>query len=92
MFIVSLLVLLVLGTGAFASDMPRKMGITYVKAPLNVPSIVAKYNMTFEKAYDGVDLSFPEITEGPKQTEAMAAGEIGIASCLGSTSAILAAS
>jgi sulfonate transport system substrate-binding protein len=48
--------------------------------------------MTFEKAYEGVDLSFPEITEGPKQTAALAAGEIGIASCLGSTSAILAAS
>ncbi|NLD04461.1 MAG: aliphatic sulfonate ABC transporter substrate-binding protein [Synergistaceae bacterium] len=72
--------------------MPEKIGITYVKAPLNIPSIVAKYNMTFEKAYEGVDLSFPELTEGPKQTAALAAGEIGIASCLGSTSAILAAS
>jgi len=91
-FTVALLVLLVAVTGAFASDMPEKMGITYVKAPLNIPSIVAKYNMTFEKVYDGIDLSFPEITEGPKQTAAMAAGEIGIASCLGSTSAILAAS
>ena len=91
-FIAALLVLSVAVTGAFASDMPEKLGITYVKAPLNVPSIVAKYNMVFEKAYEGVDLSFPEITEGPKQTAALAAGEIGIASCLGSTSAILAAS
>jgi sulfonate transport system substrate-binding protein len=91
-FFVALLVLLVAVTRSFASDMPEKMGITYVKAPLNIPSIVAKYNQTFEKAFDGVDLSFPEITEGPKQTAAMAAGEIAIASCLGSTSAILAAS
>lgn len=37
-------------------------------------------------------LTFPELTEGPKQTAALAAGEIGIASCLGSTSALLAAS
>lgn len=91
-FLAALLVLSVAATGSFASDMPRKLGITYVKAPLNIPSIVAKYNMTFEKSYEGVDLSFPEITEGPKQTAALAAGEIGIASCLGSTSAILAAS
>ncbi|MDD4160162.1 MAG: NrtA/SsuA/CpmA family ABC transporter substrate-binding protein [Synergistaceae bacterium] len=91
-FLAVLLVLSVTVTGAFASDMPARLGITYVKAPLNIPSIVAKYNKTFEKEYKGVDLFFPEITEGPKQTEALAAGEIGIASCLGSTSAILAAS
>lgn len=77
---------------AFAAEMPEAMGITYVKAPLNIPSIVAKYNQVFEKTYPGVSLSFPEITEGPKQTAALAADEIGIASCLGSTSAILAAS
>ncbi|HAJ94560.1 MAG TPA: ABC transporter substrate-binding protein, partial [Synergistaceae bacterium] len=63
-FLAALLVLSVAVTGSFASDMPEKLGITYVKAPLNIPSIVAKYNMTFEKAYEGVDLSFPEITEG----------------------------
>lgn len=91
-FLAAFLVLSVAAVGAFATDMPEKIGITYVKAPLNIPSIVAKYNMAFEKAYEGVDLSFPELTEGPKQTAALAAGEIGIASCLGSTSAILAAS
>lgn len=91
-FLAVLIVLFVIAAGAYASDMPEKMGITYVKAPLNIPSIVAKGNKVFEKAYKGVDLSFPEITEGPKQTAALAAGEIGIASCLGSTSAILAAS
>jgi sulfonate transport system substrate-binding protein len=92
LYLSAMLILLVAATGSFASDMPQKLGITYVKAPLNIPSIVAKYNMIFEKAYQGVELSFPEITEGPKQTAALAAGEIGIASCLGSTSAILAAS
>lgn len=84
--------LFIAASAVFASDYPEKLGITYVKAPLNVPSIVAKYNQMFEKGYPGVDLSFPEITEGPKQTAALAAGDIGIASCLGSTSAILAAS
>lgn len=81
-----------LAQSAFAQDFPAKLAITYVKAPLNVPSIVAKYNKTFEVAFPGVELSFPELTEGPKQTAALAAGEIGVASCLGSTSALLAAS
>lgn len=77
---------------ALAADYPSKMGITYVKAPLNVPSIVEKELKTFELAFPNAKLSFPEITEGPKQTAALAANEIAFASCLGSTSAILAAS
>ncbi len=90
--ITALLATALFATAAGAADYPAKLAITYVKAPLNVPSIVAKYNKTFEAAYPGVALSFPELTEGPKQTAALAAGEIGIASCLGSTSALLAAS
>jgi len=87
-----ILLLTLLEQSALAADYPKKLAITYVKAPLNVPSIVAKYNQSFEKAYSGVTLSFPELTEGPRQTAALAANKIGIASCLGSTSAILAAS
>ena len=90
--VTALLAVLIFAAGAFAADYPAKLAITYVKAPLNVPSIVAKYNKSFEAAYPGVALSFPELTEGPKQTAALAAGEIGIASCLGATSALLAAS
>lgn len=85
--------LVIVTASAFADDgLPKKMGITYVKAPLNVPSIVAKELRLFESAFPGVELTFPELTEGPKQTAALAAGDIAFASCLGSTSAILAAS
>ena len=90
--IMAFLATLAFAAAAGAADYPAKLAVTYVKAPLNVPSIVAKYNKTFEAAYPGVALTFPELTEGPKQTAALAAGEIGIASCLGSTSALLAAS
>ncbi|MEG1604030.1 MAG: aliphatic sulfonate ABC transporter substrate-binding protein [Cloacibacillus sp.] len=90
--ITAFLIVLAAAAAAFAADYPAKLAITYVKAPLNVPSIVEKYNRSFEAAYPGVTLAFPELTEGPKQTAALAAGEIGIASCLGSTSALLAAS
>ena len=90
--IMAFLATLAFAAAAGAADYPAKLAVTYVKAPLNVPSIVAKYNKTFEAAYPGVALTCPELTEGPKQTAALAAGEIGIASCLGSTSALLAAS
>ena len=72
----------------------KEINITYVKAPLNIPSIVDKNNQTIAKGFekDGTKVSFPEITSGAKQTEALAAGSLDIASCLGGTSAILAAS
>jgi len=72
----------------------KELKVTYVKAPLNIPSIVDKNNQTIAKGFekDGTKVSFPEITSGAKQTEALAAGSLDIASCLGGTSAILAAS
>ena len=90
------------GCGGSAPKAPEKKAaaplkeikITYVKAPLNIPSIVDKNNQTVAKGFekDGTKVSFPEITSGAKQTEALAAGSLDIASCLGGTSAILAAS
>ena len=90
------------GCGGSAPKAPEKKAvaplkeikITYVKAPLNIPSIVDKNNQTIAKGFekDGTKVSFPEITSGAKQTEALAAGSLDIASCLGGTSAILAAS
>lgn len=78
---------------AAAPEKPRSMNITYVKAPLNVPSIVEKRLGLFEKEFgkDGMAIGFPEITAGPKQTEAIAAGAVDFAHCLGGTAAILAA-
>ncbi len=68
--------------------------ISYVKLPLNVPSIVEKKQTLFEKEFgkDNIKVVFPEITEGPKMTEAMAAGSLDFSNALGGTSAILAAS
>lgn len=72
----------------------KELKVTYVKAPLNIPSIVDKNNQTLVKEFgkDKINVSFPEITSGAKQTEAMAAGSLDVASALGGTSAILAAS
>ena len=76
-----------------AAAKPGAITITYVKAPLNVPSILEKKLASFDKEFakDNIKVSYPEITVGSKQTEAMAAGSLDFAHCLGGTSAILAA-
>lgn len=72
---------------------PKAITLTYVKAPLNVPSIVEKKLGLFAKEFakDIIAVQYPEITVGSKQTEAMAAGSLDFAHALGGTSAILAA-
>jgi sulfonate transport system substrate-binding protein len=69
------------------------VSISYVKLPLNVPSIVEKKLELFEKEFgkDSIKVVFPEILEGPKMTEALAAGSLDFCNALGGTSAILAA-
>jgi sulfonate transport system substrate-binding protein len=71
----------------------KELKVTYVKSPLNIPSIVDKNNQTLVKGFakDNINVTFPEINSGAKQTEALAAGSLDICSALGGTSAILAA-
>ena len=73
---------------------PSSIKITYVKSPLNIPSIVDKNNQTIANSFakTNTKVSFPDINSGAKQTEALAAGSLDICSALGGTSAILAAS
>ncbi len=84
-------------TGCGASQPAVKkldtINISYVKLPLNVPSIVEKKLELFEKEFakDNTKVAFPEITEGPKMTAALAAGSLHFCNALGGTSAILAA-
>jgi len=72
----------------------KTLRITYVKSPLNIPSIVDKNLETVKKSFakNSVTVTFPDINSGAKQTEALAAGSLDICSALGGTSAILAAS
>ena len=75
-----------------ASPVPARLSVTYVASPLNIPTIVEKHEELFQKAFPGTNILLPDLNAGPKQTAAMAAGEVDIAHCLGATSAILAAS
>lgn len=71
----------------------KEINITYVKAPLNVPSILEKEQKSFDKAFEkeNIKVKWHEITSGPKQTQALASGDLQILHALGGTSAILAA-
>ncbi|WP_244622953.1 ABC transporter substrate-binding protein [Microvirga brassicacearum] len=74
-----------------AADKPEVVRITYVASPFNVPSIVMRAKGYLEEAFKpyNVRIESPEITSGAQQVQALAAGEIQIASVLGGTSAIL---
>ena len=71
-----------------------QINISYVKLPLNVPSIIEKNKTLFENEFskDNTKIVYSDITAGPKMTEAMAAGSLDFANALGGSSAILAAS
>ena len=91
----SLALSIALTTGIVRADdssNPETLRITYVKLPLNVPAIIIKDQkmLEYEFAKDGIRIDRPEITSGGKQTQAMAAGSIDIASVISSTSAIAA--
>lgn len=76
------------------AELPKEINITYVKSPLNVPSILEKNDELFAKEYekDNIKVNWSELTTGPEQTQALAAGEIDFCHALGGTSALIAAS
>lgn len=76
------------------ASLPKEINLTYVKSPLNVPSILEKKDDLFGKEFkkDNIKVNFHEITTGPEQTQALAAGEIDFLHALGGTSALIAAS
>ena len=67
-----------------------ELNITYVTAPLNVPSIIEKNKEIFKKHLPGVKINYKEITSGADQTAALASGEVDVLYALGGSSAILA--
>lgn len=81
------------GTKETKSDI-SEINLTYVKAPLNVPSIIQKQDDLFGKEFssDDIAVNFYEITSGPDQTAALASGELDVLHALGGTSALIAAS
>ena len=70
-----------------------QVAVTYVKAPLNVPSIIEKDKGMLAKNF-GADTKvvYSDLTTGPEQTQALASGDIQFLNAVGATSVILSAS
>lgn len=68
--------------------------VTYVKSPLNVPSIVEKEQGIFAEIFgsNGYETAYSDLTTGPEQTQALASGDIQFLNAVGATSVILSAS
>ncbi len=83
---------LALGCAAALADglSADSLTVTYVTAPLNVPSIVEKENGLFAGTL-GVPVTYAEITSGADQTQALASGSVQLLYAVGGTSVILSA-
>ncbi|MEA4891581.1 MAG: NrtA/SsuA/CpmA family ABC transporter substrate-binding protein [Peptococcaceae bacterium] len=86
------------GSSGDAQSAPQftvsKIGVTYVKSPLNVPSIVEKEKGIFTEAFSeyGIPVEYSNLTTGPEQTQALSSGDIQFLYAVGATSVILSAS
>lgn len=71
-----------------------QISVTYVKSPLNVPSIIEKEKGILSQAFEKYKLpvTYSELTTGPEQTQALASGDIQFLNAVGATSVILSAS
>ncbi len=81
-------------TAAILAEGNGTISVTYVKSPLNVPSIVEKDQEIFIKKFGelGYGVAYSDLTTGPEQTQALASGDIQFLYAVGATSVILAAS
>ncbi|HBG64990.1 MAG TPA: ABC transporter substrate-binding protein [Treponema sp.] len=69
----------------------KKLTVTYVTSPLNMPTIVEKDQQVFQKHFGGIPVSYAEITSGADQTQALASGDVQLLYAVGATSVILSA-
>lgn len=68
----------------------REMRIALWKLPFNLPAIAAIENRIYEKVFEGeYKVEYINLPSGPKQIQAMAAGELDIAEGLGAAAAIV---
>ena len=79
--------------GAKQAILPEELTVTYVTAPLNVPSIVEKEKDIFEETFKemGIEIEYAELTSGADQTQALASGDVQLLYAVGASSVILSA-
>lgn len=80
-------------TACDSSAYPEKLVVTYVKSPLNVPSMVEREEGTFAETFagHGIEVEYANITNGAEQTQALASGDVQFLFAVGAPSVILSA-
>lgn len=75
-------------------EFPKELNMTYVKAPLNIPSILGRNDKIFENEFAkvGTQVKFHELTTGPEQIQALASGQMDFLYALSAPSALIGAS
>lgn len=88
--------MVLLAVSSFASGKGEKeleeINISYVRDPFNLPLIIMKEKQIAEEEFGkkGIKVNYYEINSGAKQSEAIAAGSLDIASVINTASVILA--
>lgn len=72
----------------------KKIVMTYVASPLNVPSILEKEDGTFAREFKkaGLEFDYSYLDSGADQTTALASGDIQFLNAVGGSSVVIAAS
>lgn len=80
------------GNGA-SEGAPDKIVMTYVSAPLNVPSILDQKQGTYKDAFagKGIAVEYSDLTSGADQIAALESGDIQILNAVGGSSVLIAA-
>ena len=85
----ALLLVLLLPVSLYAAS-PKSIRITDWKLPFNMHVIMAKSEKIYEKSFPGTSIDWLKLASGPKQLEAIAAGELDIAVGVGDSAALIA--
>lgn len=79
--------------GAAKEAFPGELTVTYVTAPLNVPTIIESEKGIFANTFEdmGIEVEYAELTSGADQTQALATGDVQVLYAVGASSVILSA-
>ena len=87
---VALIVIFLLSFSGAAGAREREIRIAMWKLPLNLPAMAAADGRAYERAFEGeYKIRYIDLPSGPKQVQAMAAGELDIAEGLGAAAALV---
>jgi len=88
--IAAIIFLMSVSEACLAAPKTKEMNISLWKLPLNVPAMVAMDEKSYENIFAGeYKINYIHLPSGPKQIQAMAAGDLDIAEGIGAAAALV---